>query len=239
LEAEARHGFKSTFLFMADPMPSPCWEDGFYHYEDRICFEGRRSTIGDLIGTVVRRGWDVGLHGSCRSHMDAEILLAEKQAVEKATGRPITSTRQHHLLCDVRCTPRVQAEAGFLTDSTFGSNINTEFRCGTCLPFFMYDRVRDEPFPLLQIPLVIQDVPLASNMAGDEELMVRRCTELLDRVADVGGVLTLLWHNSTYPDSVEFRCYQRILDYASARSAWGCSMRELDEWWRSGGRVDG
>jgi hypothetical protein len=54
----------------------------------------------------------------------------------------------------------------------------------------------------------------------------------MDRVAEVGGVLTLLWHNEKRPDSPAFGCYRAILKEAAARGAWGCSMRELDNWWR-------
>ena len=63
--------------------------------------------------------------------------------------------------------------------------------------------------------------------------MYRRCIELMDRVADVGGVLTLLWHNHHRVKSAEFRCYERVLTEAASRGAWGCSMRQLDRWWRA------
>ncbi len=233
LEVEERHGFKSTFMFFGVPVPRPCWEDAFYRYSDHIDFGGLRITIGEAMRRLADTGWDVGLHGSCESHTNATSLRAEREAVEEVIGAPITSTRQHHLLCDVRITPRVHAEAGLLTDSTFGSNVNTEFRCGTCLPFFMYDLVRDEPLPVLQVPLVIQDGPLAENLARDEELMVHRCVELMDRVEEVGGVLTLLWHNQHRSDTAEFRCYSRVLAEAARRDAWGCSMKQLDDWWRN------
>lgn len=232
LEVEQRYGFKSTFMFFGAPTPHPCWEDAFYRYSDRIDFGGRRVSIGEAMRQVAAAGWDVGLHGSCHSHTSASSLRAEREAVERAIGGSVTSTRQHHLMCDVRNTPRVHAESGLLTDSTFGSNVNTEFRCGTCLPFFMYDLARDERLPVLQVPLAIQDVPLAENLAGDEELMVRRCLELMDRVQEVGGVLTLLWHNQHRANTAEFRCYARVLAEAARRDAWGCSMKQLDNWWR-------
>lgn len=233
LEVEQRHGFKSTFMFFGTPLPCPHWEDAFYQYSDRIDFEGRRVTIGEAMQRLSAAGWDVGLHGSCLSHTNSNLLRRERQSVEEVIGASVTSTRQHHLLCDVRKTPYAHSEAGLLTDSTFGSNVNTEFRCGTCLPFFMYDRVRDEPLPVLQIPLVIQDCPLTENLAGDEELMFRRCLELMDRVEEVGGVLTLLWHNQHRADTPVFRCYARVLAEAAKRDAWGCSMKQLDDWWRN------
>lgn len=243
LEAESRFGFRSTCLFAGQPGARPSWEDIFYRYGDMIDFEGRKCSIGDAIRAVAERGWDVGLHGSCSSHANVGLLRAEKMALERVAGVPISSTRQHHLMCDVRVTPRAQAEAGFSTDSTFGSNFGIGFRCGTGLPFFMYDIVRDEELSLLQVPLVVQDIVLARNTARDEELMVGACVALMERVAKVDGAMTLLWHNDYRRGSIEFRSYERVLESAACMGAWGCSMRQLNEWWRrragTGQRRDG
>lgn len=234
LELEDQYGFKSTFHFMADPKPLPEWEDAFYRFSDKINFEGRRSTIGELIHEVSQRGWDVGLHGSCQSHTRTEFLKAEKKALESVAGSAVTSTRQHHLMFDIRITPSAQSEAGLTCDSTLGSNINTEFRCGTSLPFFMYDLLKDQELPLMQVPLAIQDVALTSNMAGDEDLMFQRSVDMMDRVEECNGVLTLLWHNHYRADTSEFKCYKRVLSEAASRGAWGCSMKQLEQWCRLG-----
>jgi peptidoglycan/xylan/chitin deacetylase (PgdA/CDA1 family) len=232
LNVEAEHGFHSTFHFFADPLVNPHHEDVFYRHRDLVDFEGSRITIAELIRIVVGRGWDVGLHGSCRSYKSLETLTRERDRLSKVAGTAVVSTRQHHLLYDVRVTPRIHSEAGFRSDSTLGSNCTIGFRCGTCLPFFMFDVARDRELPILQIPLAIQDVALARMMAGDEDLMVHRCVEFMDRVAAYGGVLTLLWHNEIQPDTALFRCYRRVLQAAAERGAWGCSMAELDAWWR-------
>lgn len=232
LEAENRHGFRSTCHFFADPLPHATWEDKFYRYRDRIEYEGRSRTIGEVIRAVAQAGWDAGVHGSLPSHRDDSLLSLEKDAVEAAAGQPVVSTRQHHLAWDVRVTPGVHAAAGLRVDSSLGSNIDLGFRCGTGMPFFVYDLAADRPLDLLQIPLVIQDNPLQRLSAGNEDLMTARCVELIDRVAAVGGAITLLWHNQHRPGSVAFRCYERVLAAAAERGAWGCSMRQLDEWWR-------
>ena len=235
MEEEGKHGFKSSYLFMADPKAAPTWEDGYYRYGDRIDFEGKRRTVGEAMRLIAERGWDVGLHASCEAHVSAELLAAEKAAVEVASGVPCTSVRQHHLMFDIRSTPRAQADAGLTADSTVGSNTETVFRCGTGLPFPMWDVEADEALPILQIPLVVQDIALMEAMAGDVDLAVGRCVELMERVARVGGALTLLWHNHFRPGSPEHRCYAAVLEEAAARGAWGCSMRDLEARWRGGG----
>lgn len=239
IEAESEHGFTSTFFFMADPIPEPTRQDALYRHTDRTEFDGRRRTVRSVMRTLVERGWEVGLHGSSRSHVSADLLREEKASVERSAGAPVTSVRQHHLFCDVRVTPRAQAQAGFLADSTFGSNMRVGFRCGTGLPFPFYDLERDEELPLLEVPLVVQDVVLSRNLAGDRALMQKTCLGLLDRVARVGGALTLLWHNAWERGSPEHECYRTVLREAAGRGAWGCSVGELAAWWRGrgGGRT--
>src|SRR5437868_3322358 len=106
---------------------------------------------------IADRGWDVGLHGASASSLDAGRLYAERQSIEKASGRAATTIRQHNLIFDVRYTPRNQAQAGFRADSTMGSNRGIGFRCGTAFPFPIYDLAADAPLDLLEVPMMIQD----------------------------------------------------------------------------------
>lgn len=232
LQEEDRFGFRSTCHFFADPLPHATWQDKFYRYDDRIDYGGARCAIGEVIRKVSDAGWDVGLHGSLPSHASAELLRMERRALEAVAGRPVVSTRQHHLAWDVLRTPAAHAAAGLRIDSSVGSNTDIGFRCGTGLPFRMFDPGTDQPLDLLQMPLIVQDNPLAQLSAGCEDLMVQRGVELIDRVAEHGGAITLLWHNQHRPDSTAFRCYTRLLAEAAAREAWGCSMRQINDWWR-------
>lgn len=229
MEAEAAHGFRSTFFFVPWPMVRPAWDDPAYRYDDRVSHFGRSATVAEVIADVARRGWEAGIHGSTASHADAAVLREEKATVEAASGAPVTSIRQHHLMCDVRHTPRVHEEAGLLVDSTFGLNTDLGFRCGTGLPFHIYDLERDRPYATLQVPLVVQDVAIVGRLERDEEMIVARVLEVVDRVAEVGGAITLLWHNTYEPDSLEFGIYRRLLAECASRGAWGCSARQLAE----------
>lgn len=232
LEAEARYGFSSSFLFIADQIPSPTISDIHYRYDEKVDFEGRRIKVSQLIKELWKLGWDVGLHGSRNSHISSTLLKYEKKSLEEILGARVVSIRQHYLCCDVEKTPRAQDDAGFRIDSTFGSNLQVGFRCGIGLPYPFYDLKTDNELNLLELPMVIQDMALARNTGGYQELMTQRCIEMIDRVASVNGAITLLWHNAWPPDSAGYRCYKKILEAAAARGAWGCSMRALDEWWR-------
>ncbi|MFW6120095.1 MAG: polysaccharide deacetylase family protein [Petrotogales bacterium] len=232
LEAENNHGFTSSFLFMADPIPMPTYFDMRYRYDEKIYFEGKRTTVAELIKILWKRGWDIGLHGSKNSHKSSNLLKKEKKSLEKILKAEIVSIRQHYLFFDIRQTPRAQNHAGFKIDSTLGSSLKPGFRCGTGSPYPFYDLKNDEQLSLLEIPLVMQDIALFRDAKGNEELMTKRCIEMIDRVASLNGAITVLWHNAWSPESVGFRCYKRILKAAAERGAWGCSMRDLASWWQ-------
>jgi hypothetical protein len=233
LDEEEKHGFKSSLFFLASPLPAPHWQDSFYSYDDRVSYRGSKQRLRDVMRDIVARGWDVGLHGSSRSSFDPAILQAERNIVSAACGAEVITTRQHHLFYDVRYTPFYHEKAGIQADTTLGSNIAAGFRCGTCFPFFMYDIAAERPLNVLQVPLIVQDVALFNQLGMNEELAVSHTKELMNRVAEVGGVMTLLWHNDMQASNPRFRAYQRILGAAAEMRAWGCSLRQLNEWWRS------
>lgn len=232
METEARHGFTSSFFFFGQPLPHPVYEDAFYRYGDTARFEGRRMEIGDIIRAVAASGWDVGLHGSRRAHLEVDVLRREKEQLEAASGREVRTARQHHLTFDVTTTPILYDAVGLAADSSLGSNQTSDFRCGTGLPFFYFDRRSRQSLNLLSVPLIVQDVALFRVQQMDAELAVRHVTELMQDTAARRAALTLLWHNSVTADSPEAWAYRRILEEASGLGAWGCSVAEIDRWWR-------
>jgi len=232
MDIESRYGFRSSFFFLAQPLPAPHHEDSFYSYDDRALWNGSDAEIGDIMRMVADQGWDVGLHGSTRSPESAALLGEERDIIEQTIGQSVSTVRQHHLCFDVRYTPRNQAQAGFEADSTLGSNNSADYRVGSGLPFFLYDVVNDVPLDLLEVPLVVQDVALMRVQQMDEELAVERALELIEQAAERRSAITLLWHNSFEGSSAECRAYRRMLEAASEMGAWGCSVAEMNDWWR-------
>lgn len=232
MDFESKHGFKSSFFFLPQPIPVPHYEDSFYSYDSRASWRGSDARIADIMRMVSDEGWDVGLHGSTRSSKSANLLEQEREIIEEVIGQSVSTVRQHHLCFDVRYTPRNQMKAGFEADSTLGSNNSADYRAGSGLPFFLYDSVNDVPLDLLEVPLVAQDVALMNVQQMDEKLAVERSLELIRQAADRRSAITLLWHNSFEKPSAECRAYRRILKAASEMGAWGCSVEEINNWWR-------
>ncbi|ADL13611.1 polysaccharide deacetylase family protein [Acetohalobium arabaticum] len=232
LKAEEKHNFKSSFLFFSDKLIEPSWEDSFYKYTDKTIFEGQKVEIGCVIKEIFKRGWDVGLHGSCKSYCNSQYLKYEKKRLENLIDCEIKTIRQHHLMFDIRDTPQCQNAVNFKVDSTRGSNISPDFRCGTGFPFYQYDLNNEKSLDILQIPLVIQDNALFRHEKLNKEQVVNYVSEVMEMVADINGCMTILWHNNYYKNDKEFQAFEEILNKADKLGAWGCSLRELNDWWR-------
>jgi hypothetical protein len=183
---------------------------------------------------LAREGWDVGLHGSYLSAVEPELLAQEKATLEEAVGRPVTTVRQHYLHFDVRTTPLLQQQAGLAADSTLGFNRSIGFRSGTSLPFRLFDFSTDAPVNVLEVPLVIQESPLlASNaLELDVHLAKRTIAQLFERIADVGGVATILFHPHSLRDPGFVSLYRYAIECGIDLGAWIASLAEIVEWWQ-------
>lgn len=232
--AETRRGVVASYLFTAPPHGHGSRYDCVYAPGDACVFRGTRVTAGELMRELAAEGFDVGLHGSYASALGLGLLTAERSALESLTGLELTTTRQHFLRWDVRTTPRLQERAGLRVDSTLGFNRNVGFRAGTSLPFHHFDVVTGMQLELLEVPLAIEDTALLS--AGGLELdfsAARRVVgQLLDRVAEVGGAATLLFHPDKFADRDWLALYEWSLDHALERGAWLTSLHRLAGWWR-------
>jgi peptidoglycan/xylan/chitin deacetylase (PgdA/CDA1 family) len=237
LSIEERYGFRSTFFFFPD-LPSRYHEFDrpMYRHSDIIGYEGERVSISEMMRHLDRRGWEVGLHGTFYSFDDVQELKRQKEQVERTVQKEVVSIRQHYLHFDISKTPRAQGEAGLKFDSSFGSNRLIGFRNGMAFPFYFYDLAADIPLPVLEIPLHIQDGALFSlnNLGLSPPLALQRAKEMIDRVEETEGLVTLLWHPHS-ADEVSFPgwfwVYAELLSYVAQKDAWVAPVREIGNWW--------
>jgi hypothetical protein len=234
VDTETERGLVASYFFTVPPVGHWSRYDCAYAPRDPCLFRGRRVRIADVMHTLADEGFDVGLHGSFRSAVEPGTLASERDALQRATGLPVTTTRQHFLHWDVRRTPRAQEEAGFRVDTTLGFNRVVGFRAGTSFPFHQFDAEGSGRLGLLEVPLVIQDVALFREQGPRLELE-RACSvarELIDAVEAVGGVVTLLFHPDRFVEPDWLALYEWCLDYALERRAWVTSLAHVDDWWR-------
>jgi peptidoglycan/xylan/chitin deacetylase (PgdA/CDA1 family) len=233
-ELELERGIRGTYFFSVYPAGRSSAYDCLYRLDDPCLFRGRQRTISELVTILAAEGAEIGLHGSFASALDGDRLAEERTALERATGLAVTTTRQHFLRWDVRATPRAQERAGLAVDSSVGFNRNVGFRAGTSLPFRLFDLEQDRPLDVLELPLLLQDGPLLApdGLALDVPLARRLTAQLLDTVAEVGGVATVLYHPNSLADPDFLELYRFTLDYALESDAWVAPLGEVAAWWR-------
>ena len=239
MDMEAKYGFKSTFFFFAEHLPAPHMWDCGYSHSDRLQFYGTRVTVRQMMREMLRRGWDVGLHGSYHAATDLSALREEKRQVEDSARETIQSIRHHYLHYDARITPSLHEEAGIKSDSTQGFNRNIGFRAGTSFPYLCWDHQAQRATDVLEIPMHIMDGALfqPNELACNTETAIGNVRTLVDRVAAVGGCLTVNWHPCwlnlhSYRDAYEF-----ILAETYRRNAWGCGMKQMLNWTQQNSRT--
>ncbi len=236
LEIEDRYRAKSTFFF-STPVPLELQEieDCAYLLEDYLQFDGEKIQVTDLMRQLNQRGWEVGLHPAIQTHKNLALLEQQKKMIDKILPQPIQSVRQHFLMFDPMTTPQIHSRAGFSFDSTYGFNKQVGFRAGTSFPFYFQDSTT------LELPLIIQDVSMFRHLSAmglgltaAKELI----GQIMQRVANVGGVMTVLWHPNTIaavdPEYAEMylKAYEFLLDLAQKEGAWITSVGEAGRYFK-------
>ncbi|MHB9026383.1 MAG: DUF7033 domain-containing protein [Armatimonadota bacterium] len=229
VEEEARFGFHSTFFVLPELLAMPTLYDHYYRYTDRVRYQGRRMRFSDAARRLDEAGWEIGLHGSYASALDGRIYGAEKVHLEEMLGTPVISTRQHFLRYDPEKTPGIHHRAGIQADSTIGYSTTIGCRSGIAFPYFA-----PAEGDVLEVPLCIQDVGLLRIQGRNLNLdtAISRARAFIQRIANAGGVVTLSWH--THPESPgAYPCYRALLETIAELGGWGCSLGELNAWWRA------
>ena len=231
LQIERSFGFKSTLFYL--PTTVTPWHpyDADYAFGDSVRYKRHRATLAHAIREIDRAGWEIGLHGTYYSATEPGVLKAQKAELEQCLGHKVQTTRQHYLQYDPRLSPALQAQAGFLADSTQGFNDLVGFRAGASFPYPCWDWQALQPLPLLEIPLHVQDGALfRQNPSADDA--IKAALAAMESVQQVGGCLTILWHPIWLAREPGLWVFRTLLAEAKARNAWGCTAAELAAWWR-------
>ncbi len=241
MDLEAKHGARSTFFFAPEKVGQPHESDCMYKYDQKIKYRGKFIDVAGLMREMDSQGWEIGLHPSWHTFDDLDEMVFQKQQVEAVLDHSINSVRQHFLKYDPLNTFKVQTEAGFKYDSTMGYNDNLGFRRGSSYLFNCYDLKSDQPLPLLQLPLIIQDGALLAPDKGlrlDSDKALEYIKHVANEVRLVGGVLTLSWHPHTFNRPGYFDVYRKVLELLEKDDPWFATVNEVGDWWRKRSEID-
>lgn len=123
--------------------------------------------------------------------------------------------RSHYLRCSIEWLEKISHQ-GVMQDYSMGFADQAGFRLQTARPVQWINPYTYEITSMVLHPLLIMDVTLSEQkymgLNKDDALVVSR--HLIDKTVEMGGELTLLWHNSNLGDDTYHRqLYPALLQY--------------------------
>jgi hypothetical protein len=187
------------------------WDTGYDPRDPRV----RRVALA-----LRESGVELGVHPGYFTFDDPQALHDEITILRQVLGDGPLGGRQHFL----RWSPTTWEhweQCGLAYDSSVGYSDRVGFRAGTCHPYRPWLLARNRPARLVELPLIAMDVALTGTYGADEEQLRSIVSDLVERCSAVGGVMTLLWHNSTHADALTRRTCTYALDLVSSRGEVG------------------
>jgi hypothetical protein len=153
----------------------------------------------------------VGIHTSYAAAADASAIYQEKVLLEKITGCPVVSARQHFLRFTLPDYYRYLLQAGILADHSMGYAATSGFRAGASRPFYWYDLEREEITELKVHPFACMDATYTyykKRRQGDIELIIR---DLYQEVSNNHGIFSVLLHNDHISGEKKYPDWMKII----------------------------
>ena len=215
IKLENKYDAKSTFNIMTDN----------HNYD--------ANELKDELRNLIENGNEIGLHGGNLAYDNFDIIKKQKEKLEKIINKKVIGYRNHFLKIKIPETWKLLNRAGFKYDTTFGYSDHVGFRNGMCHPFKPFDLDTKKQIDIIELPLIVMDVTLREYMGLNAVQSWNLCKKLIDTVEDVGGVLTILFHNKSF-DNIYYkgwsRLYERLLDYCYKKNAWLTSGENIIKW---------
>jgi hypothetical protein len=159
-------------------------------------YDLRDPKIARVIDSALKQGVEMGVHPGYETFLARPKLREEVERRRKVLNHAKIGGRQHYLRwCPTTWEDWESCDLAY--DSTVGFADQIGFRAGTCIPYVPWLWKLDRSADLLEIPLLVMDGTIVQEMKLRTDESLRAVRELLNRCASVGGVFTILWHNSS------------------------------------------
>ena len=208
---EGRRGFRSSFFLLTS-----------------------NYSLGDLVPSITplkEDGWEIGLHGDFGTHDSLEKMSEAVEKFQTATGSSPAGVREHYLRFDFEKTWQIMESVGFAYDTSVGARDSLGFPLGFSTPF--HPPTHDwSSMKILEIPLVLMDTTLWSYLKLEEQEGMAEVERMIERVREVGGLFTLLWHQ----EAIRMRggrLYPKILEKLAKMDCFVSSGIDVASWWES------
>jgi hypothetical protein len=185
-------------------------------------YDPSHRRITALIRFFHTQGVEMGVHPSYESFESSARLRSEVFALRSLLGEQRLGGRQDYL----RWSPQSWIHwdsLGLAYDASVGFADHIGFRAGTSYPFRPWLLSESREAHLLEIPLLAMDSTLQGYMKLKPDQALVKLRECVARCRSVGGVFTLVWHNTRLMEARFAGIYRKLLGElaGSKRYDWG------------------
>jgi hypothetical protein len=194
----------------------------------------------DELRNLLRRGFEICLHGSYKAGRTPGQLKREKVELESILGITISGHRQHYLNFHPATFFPELARAGLVYDMSVGYNDMSGPRAGTMFPFRPYDMEKARPISLWEIPFILMDTTLATTYRFSSREALDHCIDQIQPMGKSGGCVSLIWHQEQLSglldpgfDGIYWILLKKLKECGIRLSSGERLLPAMDELWKS------
>ncbi len=182
--------------------------DGDHPNDSR--FNLRMKPYADRVRAMKAAGFGIGIHPSYESHLDPEMIKAQKSLLESVAG-PINRSRQHFLRYTLPQTFRYLHAEGIRQEYSICPKDFTGPLTSIARPYPWYDISREESTSLTMVPAVVMDRSLQQYMGLSPDQALIKIRKEIKAVRRVGGKFVIILHNETFSESGEWKGWREVI----------------------------
>ncbi len=220
LDLEKKYDISASYYFMSG---GETGLDNYYSIDNKV--------LKSIFEKIKSNSSEVGIHGSYNSYNNQNVLNKEKYRINKYSN--IVGIRQHYLRFKVPNTWIIQEECDFKYDTTLGYAKHVGFRAGICTPYKPFDILNKRVINILEIPLIVMDGTISEKqyMGLKPKESIIYIKRIINRIIEVNGIFSLLWHNSSLDENSVWkdwiRVYEEIIEYCINKNALSISGEKI------------
>jgi len=177
------------------------------------------TRLRNLLKMIHLRGHHIGIHPGYSTSSSPNLFAKSVSTLRKVLNElgidlEDFECRQHYLKFQIPSTPRLWKNNGITSDTSIGYADHPGFRCGTCFEYPLFDAVEQQQFGVREKPLILMECSVISDRylgLGYTESALEMMKYYKDTCHTVGGIFTLLWHNSHLTTEMDRRFYRELI----------------------------
>lgn len=155
---------------------------------------------------------EVGIHPSCDSYLDSDIVRSEIDDLSAALNKSITQSRQHFLRLNIPKSYNVLIKNDITDDYTMGYASQPGFRAGYADRFKFFDVELNITTKLIIHPFAFMDGTLCDYMKLKPDEAAEVIENLVSEVKAVEGEFVMLWHNESLSDQLRWKGWRQVYE---------------------------